>query len=110
MIQCNKKIKRNFFNLFSILTCDNCENEFIYDFIYIGNHTINLYILNSECINIIKKQKLTILFLKDAIINYNDIYFIIEKNEYYKLFDYLPAFIEDNNLFVLVYNEKNNIK
>lgn len=110
MSLCNKNINRNFYNLFSILTCDNCDNETIYNYIYIGNNTINIYILNNECINTNKKQKMTKLFLKDAIINYNDIYLIIDINEYYKLFDYFPIFVDENNLFVLVYNEKNNLK
>lgn len=101
-MECNKKIKRSFYNLFTILSCNNCHNEIIYDYIYIGNNTINIYIINNECINSIKKQNMIRLFLKDSIINNDDIYIIIDIKEYYKYFDILPLFIDNNNLFVLI--------
>lgn len=102
-MNCNKKETRTFYNLFKILTCDNCNNEYDYNYIYIGNNTINIYIINNECNNTIKKEKMTKLFFKEGILNDNDLFIILDKKEYYFYFDYLPILLEFNcNLFVLI--------
>ena len=101
-MDCYKRKQRNLFNMFEIYSCNNCINEIIYNYIYIGNNIINVYILNNECINYLKKQKMIKLFIKECLVNINDLFIIIDKNEYLKYFDYFPLFIEDNNLFILV--------
>lgn len=101
---CNKKIQRNFSNMFDIFTCSTCYNSYKYEYIYIGNNTINIYELNNECINNIIKQKMIKIFLKEKIINTQDLYLIINKYQYIRIFDYLPLLIdEDNcNLYILI--------
>lgn len=102
-MSCNKNKIRSFHNLFEILTCDNCNNEYNYSYIYIGNNIINIYIINNECNNTIKKEKMTNLFFKECIINNNDIFIVLEKNEYYQTFDYFPILLEFNcDLYVLI--------
>ena len=83
-MKCNKTKLRSIFNLFEVLTCNNCINECIYNYIYIGNNTINIYELNNECINPIKKQNMIKLFLKECIINELDNFLILSKKEYIK--------------------------
>ena len=100
---CNKLKQRTIFNIFEILTCNNCNNEFIYNYIYIGNNTINIYELNNECINSIKKQNMIKLFIKECILNNNDICLMLDKKEYIRYFDILPILLENNNLFILIF-------
>ena len=100
-MNCNKTKERNFFNLFKIYTCNNCDNEYSYNYIYIGNNTINIYKLNNECINNIKKQKMIKLFLKENILNNIDYFLILEEKEYIVIFDFLPLLLE-NNLYIFL--------
>ena len=95
---CNKLKQRTIFNIFEVLTCNNCNNEFIYNYIYIGNNTINIYELNNECINSMKK-----LFLKECIVNEDDIFLILNIEEYIRYFDILPLLIDNNNLFIILF-------
>lgn len=103
-MKCYKKIQRNFSNMFDIFTCSACDNAYKYEYIYIGNNTINIYELNNECINNTIKQKLIKLFLKEKILNIHDLYLVINKYEYIRISDYLPSLIdEDNcNLYILI--------
>lgn len=102
-MECFKNKKRNLFYLFEIYSCENCNNEIDYKYIYIGNNIINIYYLNNECVNDVKKQKMIKLFFKECIINLDDIFVVLNKEEYYKYFDLLPLLIEFNNdLYVLV--------
>lgn len=101
---CNKNKKRDFYNIFEIFSCLNCDKEYNYDYIYIGNNIINIYELNNECINDIKKQKMIKLFLKEMILNINDLYLMLEYNEFTRIFDYLPLLIDDeyDNINILI--------
>lgn len=99
---CNKKEKRSFYNLFKIFSCSNCNNEIKYEYIYIGNNTINLYFLNNECINNIKKQNMIRFFLIDSLRNDNDLYFVLDKKEYYIMFEYLPLIIDEFNCNIYI--------
>jgi len=101
-MKCNKNKKRTFFNMFEIFTCSNCNKDYNYEYIYIGNNTINIYRLNNECVNNIKKQKMIKLFLKDSIINYNDLYLVLYYIEYIKIFDYLPVLMGDENINIYI--------
>lgn len=100
---CLKKKDRSIFNLFEIFTCNNCNNDVIYDYIYIGNNTINVYSVNNECINSIKKQKPIKLFMKECILNEDDIFIILDKKEYLRYFDILPLLMNNSNLFVFLF-------
>ena len=100
---CNKLKQRTIFNIFEVLTCNNCNNEFIYNYIYIGNNTINIYELNNECINSMKKQNMIKLFLKECIVNEDDIFLILNIKEYIRYFDILPLLIDNNNLFIILF-------
>ena len=100
---CNKLKQRTIFNIFEVLTCNNCNNEFIYNYIYIGNNTINIYELNNECINYMKKQNMIKLFLKECIVNEDDIFLILNIEEYIRYFDILPLLIDNNNLFIILF-------
>ena len=102
-MKCNKTKQRSIFNLFEVLTCNNCINECIYNYIYIGNNTINIYELNNECINPIKKQNMIKLFLKENILNNIDYFLILEEKEYIVIFDFLPLLMTNSNLFVFLF-------
>lgn len=102
-MKCNKTKQRSIFNLFEVLTCNNCINECIYNYIYIGNNTINIYELNNECINPIKKQNMIKLFLKECIVNEEDVFIILDKKEYIRYFDKLPLLMNNSNLFVFLF-------
>jgi len=101
MDDCKKLEQRTLFSLFKIFSCQNCNNECLYDYIYVGNNVINIYRLNNECINDIKKQEMIKLFLKECIINKEGVFIIIDEKEYIRYFDIFPLFIENNNLFIL---------
>lgn len=102
-MNCNKFTQRTILNLFEILTCERCNNDVFYDYIYIGNNTINVYEINNECINSIKKQNMIKIFLKECIINEYDTFIILSKKEYIRYFDILPILLENNNLFILLF-------
>ena len=102
-MKCNKTKQRSIFNLFEVLTCNNCINECIYNYIYIGNNTINIYELNNECINPIKKQNMIKLFLKECIVNEEDVFIILDNKEYIRYFDILPLLMNNSNLFVFLF-------
>ena len=101
---CNKNKKRDLNNIFEIFTCSKCFNDYKYDYIYIGNNTINIYELNNECINDIKQLKMIKLFLKEKILNTDDLYLILDNIEYNKIFDYLPLLIDNQykNIYILI--------
>ncbi len=101
-MMCNKMKKRNLLNMFEILTCSNCFNDHEYEFIYIGNDIINIYKLNNECINNIKKQKMIEMFMKESILNVNDIFLILNEREYIYNFDYFPLLLDNINLYILI--------
>lgn len=101
-MNCNLNKKRTINNLFSILTCNTCNNEFSYSYTYIGNNVIHLYKINNKCINKYKKFKIMKLFLKENILNNNDIFLILSIKEYINISDILPLFINNCNVFVLI--------
>lgn len=101
-MNCNKTKQRTLFNMFEIFSCSKCENSYYYEYIYIGNNVINMYKLNNECINIIKKQKMINLFFKESIINEKDLFLILTSQEYNYLFDYFPLLLEDTDLYILI--------
>jgi len=43
MDDCKKLEQRTLFSLFKIFSCQNCNNECLYDYIYVGNNVINIY-------------------------------------------------------------------
>ena len=43
------------------------------------------------------------LFLKESIINDNDVFIILDKKEYIRYFDILPLLIDNNDLFVFIF-------
>ncbi len=101
-MECKRLEKRTIFNMFEIYNCVNCINDYIYEYIYIGNNIINIYKINNKCINYLKQYKTKLLYLKENIINNQDIFLIINHTEYYKIFDILPLLLENNNLYILL--------
>ena len=75
-VNCNLNKKRTINNLFSILTCNTCNNEFSYSYTYIGNNVIHLYKINNKCINKYKKFKIMKLFLKENILDNKNTFYI----------------------------------
>jgi len=92
------KPKRNIFNLFQVLTCENCPNKRNDEFIYIGRNVIAIYYVFDSCLDLeIDKdlifpnvEKLKIL-LKDAILNQDKIFMCMledfDLENYYDVFE-----------------------
>lgn len=103
-MNCLKKTKRTFLNIFEIFSCDNCESYYKNYYIYIGLNKIRIFEYNSECINKETINKYYRLILKDVITNQiNYEFLVLTKKEYKKIFDYLPLFMkEKNDLFIVL--------
>ena len=49
------------------------------------------------------RQKTIKLFMKECILNEDDIFIILDKKEYLRYFDILPLLMNNSNLFVFLY-------
>ncbi len=108
----NCKEKRSIFNLFKVHNCNSCDYLRKDEEYYIGNTRVNIYYSNNGCkeINIINNEDLTYynpkisLFLKDAIVNRNDIIFLwiddIKEEEKMDLIEHLLGFDLDIHIMI----------
>ena len=92
---CSKYRVRTIFNFLEIFTCNNCNEVYEYEYILIGRQIINIYKKNRKCHNDYMAFSYFKLLLKECILNNDYIYFFIEENEYNKIFDFLPIFLNE---------------